>query len=217
MQIRNLTRFQGFIDALHASNAEPATSEGASGPAFPSRAPVFVPGCSQGAHLLCPVLDFADLVRLKARPECVTPEKLQAYLRRNRSLTEHPTVGADDLSYYDATMEMAPTSETFPESMNAEATARDLKPHPSVEINGFWSAATVFSVVLNLVLGFALWRLKRDRSTQYSPINNGRKDDDYMIDSALDISSHNDNDVGASFDGLDFDERQAKFQMKRLS
>ena len=46
----------------------------------PSRSPVFIPGCSRGAGLLCPVKDFVGLVRRSVRGECVTPPALREFV-----------------------------------------------------------------------------------------------------------------------------------------
>jgi hypothetical protein len=210
-QIRNLTQFHGYADEFEDSSAG-ATNNRAIRPAFPSRAPVFVPGCSQGAKLLCPVSDFANLVRHKARSECVTPDNLHAYLRHNLSLSKHPTARTDDLSHDTA---VVTPCEALPGPFNTEAsTGEDNQPEHSTEGMRLWSFLAVFSITLNLVLGVVTWRATHDRSMLYSPLNYGSsKDDDLAVDSALDISSHSDSasddEVGASFSGLDVDGRKS--------
>jgi hypothetical protein len=145
-QIRNLTQFRGFNDArANGDNAEEAASDDE---AFPSRAPVFVPGCSVGDRLLCPVAAFADLVRRRARPECVAPASLQAFL-----LASAPSAGS---------------------SASAAASPGDAATFEDGPIWRLGGVAAVLSVGLNLAV-CAAWWAQRGRPARYSPLGRRRK------------------------------------------
>ena len=80
LQVRDLTTLEVGEGSSSAPSSSSSTGEEeAIVDNEPSRSPIFVPGCSRGSSLLCPVTDFVAVARRAVRSECVTPPDLRGF------------------------------------------------------------------------------------------------------------------------------------------